>query len=169
MLCLFFFYKIQKTKSNQGRVRNNNQNGMADFNFSNIYPLFEDVQLSRVFPRRKNIFDCTPQRDLKEILSDYTKQKDKPGFDLKRICFNKILNYRLFLILGLKEVKTKLLLSILSRCGLCLPERPDAKKGSLLPLPYPYIVPGGRFGEIYYWDSYFHHAGLAGIWPCGYD
>ena len=24
---------------------------------------------------------------------------------------------------------------------------------SLLPLPNPYIVPGGRFREIYYWDS----------------
>jgi len=26
---------------------------------------------------------------------------------------------------------------------------------SLLPLPEPYVVPGGRFREIYYWDSYF--------------
>ncbi|MGY6560414.1 MAG: trehalase family glycosidase [Nitritalea sp.] len=32
---------------------------------------------------------------------------------------------------------------------------------SLLPLPYAYVVPGGRFGEIYYWDSYFTMLGLA--------
>ena len=31
---------------------------------------------------------------------------------------------------------------------------------SLLSLPYPYIVPGGRFGAIYYWDSYFTMLGL---------
>ena len=31
---------------------------------------------------------------------------------------------------------------------------------SLLALPNPYIVPGGRFGEIYYWDSYFTMLGL---------
>jgi alpha,alpha-trehalase len=31
---------------------------------------------------------------------------------------------------------------------------------SLLALPYPYIVPGGRFREIYYWDSYFTMLGL---------
>jgi alpha,alpha-trehalase len=31
---------------------------------------------------------------------------------------------------------------------------------SLLPLPHPYIVPGGRFREIYYWDSYFTMLGL---------
>ncbi len=32
--------------------------------------------------------------------------------------------------------------------------------GSLLPLPEPYVVPGGRFREIYYWDSYFTMLGL---------
>jgi alpha,alpha-trehalase len=31
---------------------------------------------------------------------------------------------------------------------------------TLLPLPNPYIVPGGRFREIYYWDSYFTMLGL---------
>lgn len=31
---------------------------------------------------------------------------------------------------------------------------------SLLPLPEPYVVPGGRFREIYYWDSYFTLLGL---------
>jgi alpha,alpha-trehalase len=31
---------------------------------------------------------------------------------------------------------------------------------SLLPLPHAYVVPGGRFREIYYWDSYFTMLGL---------
>jgi alpha,alpha-trehalase len=31
---------------------------------------------------------------------------------------------------------------------------------SLLPLPRPYVVPGGRFREVYYWDSYFTMLGL---------
>jgi alpha,alpha-trehalase len=31
---------------------------------------------------------------------------------------------------------------------------------SRIPLPYPYVVPGGRFKEIYYWDSYFTMIGL---------
>jgi alpha,alpha-trehalase len=34
-------------------------------------------------------------------------------------------------------------------------------RGSLLPLPKPYVVPGGRFREVYYWDSYFTLLGLA--------
>jgi len=33
-------------------------------------------------------------------------------------------------------------------------------QGSLIPLPEPYIVPGGRFREVYYWDSYFTMTGL---------
>lgn len=32
---------------------------------------------------------------------------------------------------------------------------------SLIPLPQPYVIPGGRFREIYYWDSYFTAEGLA--------
>ena len=35
------------------------------------------------------------------------------------------------------------------------------KYSSLLPLPEAYVVPGGRFREIYYWDSYFTMQGLA--------
>ena len=41
--------------------------------------------------------------------------------------------------------------------------RPADKKiegSSLLPLPNSYVVPGGRFKEMYYWDSYFSMLGL---------
>ena len=41
-----------------------------------------------------------------------------------------------------------------------LTRQPDEAVSSLIPLPYPYIVPGGRFREIYYWDSYFTMLGL---------
>ena len=34
------------------------------------------------------------------------------------------------------------------------------KYGSSLPLPKPFVVPGGRFRELYYWDSYFTMLGL---------
>jgi alpha,alpha-trehalase len=39
------------------------------------------------------------------------------------------------------------------------PEAPPYS--SLLALPRPYVVPGGRFRELYYWDSYFTMLGLA--------
>jgi alpha,alpha-trehalase len=36
----------------------------------------------------------------------------------------------------------------------------SARYSSMLPLPQPYVVPGGRFRELYYWDSYFTMLGL---------
>src|SRR5208282_6540760 len=43
-----------------------------------------------------------------------------------------------------------------------LQRKPDEiePNSSLLPLSLPYIVPGGRFREIYYWDTYFTMLGL---------
>ena len=36
----------------------------------------------------------------------------------------------------------------------------EVEAGSLIPLPSPYIVPGGRFREVYYWDAYFTMTGM---------
>ncbi|MGZ3713439.1 MAG: trehalase family glycosidase, partial [Bdellovibrionota bacterium] len=43
--------------------------------------------------------------------------------------------------------------------GLLRKTNPQAKS-SLLDLPYPMLVPGGRFQETYYWDTYFGMKGL---------
>lgn len=39
-------------------------------------------------------------------------------------------------------------------------ENNNSFQGTLIPLRHPYIVPGGRFREVYYWDSYFTMLGL---------
>jgi alpha,alpha-trehalase len=36
----------------------------------------------------------------------------------------------------------------------------EIREHGLLYLPYPYVVPGGRFNEMYGWDSYFTQVGL---------
>ena len=36
----------------------------------------------------------------------------------------------------------------------------EVKEHGLLYLPHPYVVPGGRFNEMYGWDSYFTQVGL---------
>src|SRR3712207_585552 len=41
-----------------------------------------------------------------------------------------------------------------------LPARYDRAEPGLLYLPRPYVVPGGRFNEMYGWDSYFIQVGL---------
>ncbi len=45
--------------------------------------------------------------------------------------------------------------SVLTRTTRSVP-----RYSSLLALPEPYVVPGGRFREMYYWDSYFTMLGL---------
>jgi alpha,alpha-trehalase len=124
--------------------------------------LFTDVQMRHVFPDSKTFADCTPKRDPKEIVKDYLAMRNNPSirfkldefvtdnFDLPKASQ---LNY----ITKEKDVVThiKNLWNVLRR------EADTAVNGSsLLPLPNPYIVPGGRFREIYYWDSYFTMLGL---------
>ncbi|HEX3987413.1 MAG TPA: trehalase family glycosidase [Acidobacteriaceae bacterium] len=41
-----------------------------------------------------------------------------------------------------------------------LGQKVDLKQEGLLYLPHPYVVPGGRFNEMYGWDSYFILLGL---------
>jgi alpha,alpha-trehalase len=42
-----------------------------------------------------------------------------------------------------------------------LPDDPrEIREPGLLYLPHPYVVPGGRFNEMYGWDSYFIQVGL---------
>jgi alpha,alpha-trehalase len=43
---------------------------------------------------------------------------------------------------------------------LSLPEKGEPSEPGLLYLPHPYVVPGGRFNEMYGWDSYFILLGL---------
>ena len=47
-----------------------------------------------------------------------------------------------------------------STCACCPRTRCSVKEHGLLYLPHPYVVPGGRFNEMYGWDSYFIQVGL---------
>jgi len=122
--------------------------------------LFRDVQTLRVFPDNKTFVDCTPKETPAIILAAYDQQKGKAGFDLKTFVldhFNMPPVYHTEITTGL-PLKEHLeeLWNVLTRKG-------DSAQpySSLLPLPGAYIVPGGRFREIYYWDSYFTMQGLA--------
>lgn len=48
--------------------------------------------------------------------------------------------------------------SVLLQENSCLLKEPE--KHTLLLLPKPFVVPGERFRELYYWDSYFIVLGL---------
>lgn len=132
----------------------------ADVNFYDS-ELFRDVQLKAVFPDSKTFVDCTPRRDLEDILDDYQKTKSTPDFDLKefvRLNFDLPVRPKSTFVTD----TTLLMEEHITRLWPVLTRKADDKKenSSLIPLPYDYVVPGGRFSEIYYWDSYFTILGL---------
>ena len=123
-------------------------------------PLFRAVQTQRVFPDGKTFVDMTPKQPPAAIMAAYRAQPPQ-GADALRA----------FVAahfdppppasgaspppgLGLKA-HIAALWPILSRPPLTPPPGSSA-----LALPQPYVVPGGRFREIYYWDSYFTLLGL---------
>lgn len=127
-----------------------------------LYPgLFEAVQLTDIFPDNKIFVDATPKRNPQLIMKDYEAQKDKPGFDLKQFVNDN------FFIPGthndvFKSDITAGIRKHIDTLWQVLYRRHDtvSKYSSLLPLPHDFIVPGGRFRETYYWDSYFTMLGL---------
>jgi alpha,alpha-trehalase len=126
-----------------------------------LFPgLFESVQSSDIFPDNKTFVDCTPKYAPALIMKAYNEQLGKAGFDLKEFVLTNFTvpaathAFQTDIEDGIrKHIDT--LWQVLQR-------KPDAasKLSSLAGLPNPYIVPGGRFREIYYWDSYFTMLGL---------
>ncbi|MBL5930935.1 alpha,alpha-trehalase [Lelliottia amnigena] len=124
-------------------------------------PLFVDVQTAKLFPDQKTFADAVPKSDPLMILADYRMQHKQSSFDLRHFVEMN------FSLPGEGE-------KYVPPAGQNLREHIDglwpvltrttdkaSKWDSLLPLPKPYVVPGGRFREVYYWDSYFTMLGLA--------
>jgi alpha,alpha-trehalase len=132
---------------------------MNQENMPDIPILLRDVQMQRVFADGKTFLDCLPKDENEEINNKYFQQKDQPGFNLKKFVSE---HFELPVIPsnGYSSDSNKTVEENIETLWTYLTRNPDRKKGSLIPLPYPYIVPGGRFGEIYYWDSYFTMLGL---------
>jgi len=121
--------------------------------------LFFDVQNSGLFADSKIFADALAKFSWQKTYRDYAQLKIKKDFKLAEF----VLQY--FTLpepIALKSDSSGS--SLIGHIELLwdkLKKPPDETLGdSLLPLQYPYIVPGGRFREVYYWDSYFTSLGL---------
>ncbi|WP_017729919.1 alpha,alpha-trehalase TreF [Nafulsella turpanensis] len=120
--------------------------------------LFTDVQEGAVFTDSKTFVDAIPRYPVKEILKKYRERQDDSNFDLAAFVNE---NFIIPSQPSLNESDTfpPIVEHIEELWGeLVRVDTPSA--GSLIELPHPYIVPGGRFNEMYYWDSYFTMLGL---------
>lgn len=123
--------------------------------------LFVDAQMMGIYPDSKTLVDATPRRDPHAIADRYATEKTREGFSLRAFMSKE------FTAPASPNVKAPAgasrsmeehiddLWPILTRAA-----DTNDPRSSLLPLPKPYVVPGGRFREIYYWDSYFTMLGL---------
>ncbi len=117
--------------------------------------LFKRVQMEQIFADGKTFVDMVPLKAPEEIMKAYQLRKDEAGFSFKVFVEQ---NFELpkstQSTYGVKN-HIKQLWKVLER-------KPDTliQGSTLIPLPYNYIVPGGRFREVYYWDSYFTMLGL---------
>ncbi len=131
--------------------------------------LFLDVQMQRVFPDSKTFADCSPLKNPAGIISDYLlKKRDSlTVFSLQQFVKE---NFALpeATPSGYQSDGSDSVSLHIRKLWKVLKRDPDpvTEGNSLLPLPFPYIVPGGRFREVYYWDSYFTMLGLqeSGDW-----
>lgn len=124
-------------------------------------PLFHDVQMAGLFPDSKTFADGRPLRSPVEIVASYTTLRDSAGFSLLTFVDR---HFELPEPVGgdfqadtsrTMEEHIRALWPVLTRAADSI-----GPHTSLIPLPDPYVVPGGRFREVYYWDSYFTMLGL---------
>lgn len=123
--------------------------------------LFHQVQTRRLFPDGKTFVDAVPRRSPARIMADYRAHARFSDAELKRfVRANFIVPEP-----GAAPRPSAERRPIKAHIAALWPHltRPPVKPvagGSALAMAKPFVVPGGRFREIYYWDSYFTMLGL---------
>jgi alpha,alpha-trehalase len=122
--------------------------------------LFAAVQTQMIFADSKTFVDATPKQNPANIASFYQAEKTKPGFDLKAFVEQ---HFDLPPPLPMTKVTQEAdMKSHLQNhwVNLVRSSQKSANYSTLIDLPHPFVVPGGRFREMFYWDSYFTMLGL---------
>jgi alpha,alpha-trehalase len=124
--------------------------------------LFADVQLRRMHADSKTFTDLVPVDALRKILKDYEQQRERPGFDLNEFIEQRFKSYLGSMDeTGYASAQGQPVEEHINELWKILTRHAYRNNGSLIALPYTYVVPGGRFAEQFYWDSYFIMLGLA--------
>ena len=125
--------------------------------------LFGDVQTQQIYPDGKTFADLVPRTRIKSIKEEYRILKNDPHFDLREFVgrhfydLSNTIHKKEPFDIDSKDTTEK----HITRLWEYLERRNRVDRGSLIALPHKYIVPGGRFNEQFYWDSYFIMLGLA--------
>ncbi len=122
--------------------------------------LFADVQTHQIYDDGMTFIDLIPRGRMKQIKKQYELQKNDPDFNLQEF----VTRYFYAFEHSTSEYQTNPYHTPrehIQELWTVLERRNRLDRGSLIAIPYPYIVPGGRFTAQFYWDSYFTMLGLA--------
>jgi alpha,alpha-trehalase len=119
--------------------------------------LFSAVQTKRIFPDGKTFVDAVPKRAPAAIMAAYRRAAPATPEALRVFVLAN------FTVPGVNDRGAADLRRHIRTLWPTLVREPTqpVAGSSALPMPAPYVVPGGRFREIYYWDSFFTMLGLA--------
>jgi alpha,alpha-trehalase len=124
--------------------------------------LLLDVQKLNVYGDGKTFVDLVPARRLRAIKEEYKLLKKDPNFDLRDFVTGHFYDATEGVYQRAYESSPDHTpLEHIDELWTFLERRNRVTRGSLLALPHKYVVPGGRFNEQFYWDSYFIMLGLA--------
>src|SRR6185312_16880983 len=118
-------------------------------------PLFVQVQMDALFPDGKAFPDAVPQAPPSVILKRYHAARPRSHAALRALVQSTFTLPTEAHTPPARRDKT--LEAHIARLWPLLTRQPVVPPAysSLLYVPKPYVVPGGRFREFYYWDSYF--------------
>ncbi|HTK39482.1 MAG TPA: alpha,alpha-trehalase TreF [Patescibacteria group bacterium] len=124
--------------------------------------LFRDVQQRNVLGDGKTFVDLIPKKRTQAIKQEYALAKQDPDFDLREFISRHFYEFAPHKDREAYQPEADTTIDEHIEALWHELERRNRKpRGSLMTLPYHYIVPGGRFSEQFYWDSYFIMLGLA--------
>lgn len=165
LTCTFFTVSSCKHKANNDTLQIT-KSQEAKFIKRELNPierygeLLVDVQMQRIFPDGKTFVDCIPKLPTDSILKKYREQKETDAFDLKEF----VLTYFELPDSPTTDFVTDTTRTAAEHIDALWPyltrNADEVVPGTRIALPNKYIVPGGRFREVYYWDSYFILLGL---------
>jgi alpha,alpha-trehalase len=123
-------------------------------------PLFHDVQMAAIFADSKTFADARARQAPDEIVARYGALRGTPDFDLRAFVAEHF-QAPAAPATGVHEASRRMEDHIRALWR-PLTRPPDSQdpRSTLIPLPNAYVVPGGRFREVYYWDAYFTMLGL---------
>lgn len=121
--------------------------------------LFYDVQNNEeIFPDSKTFVDAVPLHDVDRIKKRYADLENKSTASISEFLQS---NFSIPENETTYKTDSSSINEHIQKLWQVLKRPADEKEpGTLINLPHPYLVPGGRFREIYYWDSYFTMLGL---------